>query len=62
MLHALPVRLGGLGFINPCSAAHSCFCDSEQLTAPLVALIVAQCATQTVDHDHIYQLNNLLGK
>ena len=31
-LYALPVRLGGIGLINPCSAAHSCFCDSEWLT------------------------------
>ena len=53
-LYALPVRLGGLGLINPCSAAHSCFCDSEWLAAPLVALIMAQCATQTVDCDHIH--------
>ena len=55
-LYALPVRLGGLGLINPCSAAHSCFCDSERLIAPLVVLIVAQYATQTVDRDHIHQL------
>ena len=37
-----PVHLGSLGLINPCSAAHSCFHDSEQLTSPLVALIVTQ--------------------
>ena len=52
-LYALPVCLG---LINPCSAVHSCFCDAERLTAPLVALIVAQCATQTVDRVHIHQL------
>ena len=61
-LYALPVCLGGLGLINPCSAAHSCFCDSEQLTAPLVALIVAQCATQIVDHDHIHQLKQSIRR
>ena len=48
--------MGGIGLINPYSSAHSCFCDSEKLTALLVVLIVAQCATQTVDHDHIHQL------
>ena len=61
-LYALPVRLGGLALINPCSAAHSCFCDSERLTAPLVALIMAQYATQTVDHDHIHQLKQSIKK
>ena len=61
-MYALPVRLGGLGLINPCSAAHSCFCDSEWLAAPLVALIVAQCATQTVDRDHIHQLKQSIRK
>ena len=61
-MYALPVRLGGLGLINPYSAAHSCFCDSEQLTTPLIALIVAQCATQTVDCDHIHQLKQSIRK
>ena len=48
--------------INPCSAALSCFFDSEWLTAPLVALIVVQCATQTVDHDQIHQLKQSMRK
>ena len=61
-LYAFPVYLGGLGLINPCSVTHSCFYDSERLTAPLVALIVAQCATQTVDCDHIHQLNQSIRK
>ena len=61
-MHALPVHLGSLGLIDPCSAAHSCFIDSERLTAALVALIVAQYATQTVDHDHIYQLKQYIRK
>ena len=58
-LYVLPVRPG---LINPCSAVHSCFCDAERLTAPLVALIVAQCATQTVDRDHIHQLKQSIRK
>ena len=61
-VYVLPVRLGGLGLINPSSAAHSGFCYSERLTAPLIALIVAQCATQTVDHDHIHQLKQSIRK
>ena len=61
-MYELPFRLGHLGLINPCSVAHSCFCDSEQLTAPLFALIVAQCATQTVDHDRVHQLKQSIRK
>ena len=61
-LYVFPVRLGGLDLINPCSAAHSCFCDSEQLITPLVALIVTQYATQTVDHDQIHQLNQSIRR
>ena len=58
-LYVLPVRLG---LINPCSAVHSCFCDVECLTTPLVALTVAQCATQTVDRVHIHQLKQSIRK
>ena len=61
-LYAFPVSLGGLGFINPCSVVHSCFHDSEQLTVPLVALIVAQYAIWTVDHDQIHQLKQSIRK
>ena len=61
-LYALPVRLGGLGLMNPCSAASSAFHDSEKLTAPLVALIAAQCMTQTVDRDHVRHLKQSIRK
>ena len=61
-LYALPVRLGGLGLMNPCSAASSAFHDSEKLTAPLVALIAAQCVTQTVDQDHVCHLKQSIRK
>ena len=61
-LYALPVRLGGLGLMNPCSAASSAFHDSEKLTAPLVALITAQCMTQTVDRDHVCHLKQSIRK
>ena len=61
-LYALPDCLGGLGLINPCSAANSCFCNSEWLTFPLVALIVVQYVTQTVDHGHIHQPKQSIRK
>ena len=61
-LYAPPVRLGGLGLMNPCSAASSAFHDSEKLTAPLVALIAAQCMTQTVDQDHVCHLKQSIRK
>ena len=61
-LYALPVHLGGLGLVNPCSAASSSFHDSERLTAPLVALIAAQCMTQTVDRDQVCHLKQSIRK
>ena len=48
-LYALPVQLGGLGLVNPCKAAVSSFNASVQLTSPLIALIISQCADQTAD-------------
>ena len=61
-LYALPVCLGNLGLMNPYSAASSAFHDSEKLTAPLVALIVAQRMTQTVDRDHVRNLKQSIRK
>ena len=61
-LYALPVRLGGLGLVNPCSAASSSFHDSEKLTAPLVALIAAQCMIQTVDRYQVCHLKQSIRK
>ena len=61
-LYALPVRLGGLGLVNPCFAASSSFHDSEKLTASLVALIAAQCMTQTVDWDQVHHLKQSIRK
>ena len=61
-LYALPVRLGDLGLMNPCSAASFTFHDSEKLTAPLVALIAAQRMTQTIDWDHVRHLKQSIRK
>ena len=48
---ALPTRLGGLGLRKPATSSLATFKASQRLTAPLVALIVAQEASQTVDPD-----------
>ena len=48
-LLALPVRLGGLGLSNPATSSPDVFQASQSLTAPLVALIVAQDVSQIVD-------------
>ena len=51
-LLALPVRLGGLGLINPAQESTSAFESSKRITAPLAALIVVQDPAQTVQmHD-----------
>ena len=47
----LPTTLGGLGLRNPATSSPATFQASQCLTAPLVALIVAQEANQTVDPD-----------
>ena len=61
-LFALPVRFGGLGLVNPCKVSQSNFHDSEQLTSPLVALIIAQCINQTADLDQVHQLKLAIRK
>ena len=61
-LYAFPVQLGGLGLVNPCTVSRSNFKALEQLTSPLAALIIAQCATQTVDHDQMHQLKLTIRK
>ena len=48
-LLALPVRLGGMGLINPARNSPNTFSASERLTAPLAALIVAQDPEQRTD-------------
>ena len=44
-LMALPVRLGGLGIIDPTKRTSTHYHQSERITAPLVALILQQCNT-----------------
>ena len=50
-LMAIPVRLGGLGLSTPAMLSPTAFQASEQLTGPLVALIVSQETNQTVDYE-----------
>ena len=42
---ALPVRLGGLGVINPLNQAHFQYCTSSSVTGPLTLLILQQSHT-----------------
>ena len=56
----LPIRLGGLGLVNPCRVSHSNFKALEQSTSPLVSHVIAQCATQNVNHDQMHQLKREL--
>jgi hypothetical protein len=41
-LFSLPAKLGGLGIANPCIQSERQFTNSEKLTMPLLALIMAQ--------------------
>ena len=47
---SLPVRLGGLGIIDPSKSASTNFSISEQVTAPLVSLITEQELCYSVNH------------
>ena len=58
-LLAFPVRLGGLGLVNPCKVSHSNFkdLDAEDLTSLLAAHIIGFIAhSVNHDHDHMCQL------
>ena len=48
-LMALPVRLGGLGIINPCLNSAPSNKMSQEITAPLVTLIMEQSHTYTAE-------------
>ena len=50
-LLALPVRLGGMGINNPTKESTYAFEASECITAPLVALILAQEINQVQRND-----------
>ena len=41
-LFSLPARFAGLGIANPCTQCEKQFKSSEELTAPLLELILAQ--------------------
>ena len=53
---ALPIRLGGLGIVNPQAVSDSEFATSEKITSPLVALILQQemsFSCHVVDAQHL---------
>ena len=52
-LLSLPVRLGGLGLINPSATSDDMLQASVKLTAPLVAIIATQDQTRDVNPDDI---------
>ena len=61
-LLALPVRLGGIGIINPVSISQSVFEASVKLTSPLVAAIATQDLYQSVDFFQVLDVKTSLRK
>ena len=61
-LLALPVRLGGMGLVNPMSESTYAFEASKCITAPLVALIVAQNPHQEVQRNEIQKEKKRMKK
>ena len=61
-LLALPVRLGGMGLVNQMSESTYAFEASKCITAPLVALIVAQNPHQEVQRNEIQKEKKRMKK
>ena len=61
-LLSLPVRLGGLGLINPVANSTDAFSASEHITTPLVALIISQEKNQTQDGSQVHSLKSDVKK
>ena len=61
-LLALPVRLGGMGLVNPVSDSAYAFEGSKHITAPLVVLIISQDPHQTVQLNDLLKEKNLVKK
>ena len=61
-LLALPVRLGSLGLADPTSESVHAFKASKCITAPLVALIVAQDLHQGGQRNDIQKEKNAMKK
>ena len=62
VLLALPVRLGGIGIINPVSISQSVFEASVKLTSPFVAAIATQDLYQSVDFFQVLDVKTSLRK
>ena len=54
-LFSLPARFAGLGIANPCTQCEKQFKGSEELTAPLLALILAQAQKMNAKKMHEVQ-------
>ena len=61
-LLALPVRLGGMGLVNPMSESTHAFEASKRITALLVALIVVQTPNQAVQRNQLLKEKNCIKK
>ena len=59
-LFSLPARFAGLGIANPCTQCEKQFKGFEELTAPLIALILAQA--QKLDAKKMHEAQNSIRK
>ena len=61
-LLALPVRLGGVGIINPVSNSQHMFEASVRLTTPLIAAIATQDQDQLIDTSEVMEIKSSIRK
>ncbi len=59
---ALPARFGGLGMRDPTAVCEQAFANSQQLTAPLVALLLAQQSLRSSDDPKPFKPKELKQK
>ena len=60
-LFALPIKMGGLGIPDPTRSSNNLFENSEQVTAPLTALILQQDLSypSSVEHEQATAINKI---
>ena len=61
-LLALPVRLGGVGIVNPVSNSQHMFEASVRLTTPLIAAIATQDQDQLIDTSEVMEIKSSIRK
>ena len=59
---ALPVRLGGVGIVNPVSNSQHMFEASVRLTSPLIAAIATQDQDQLIDTYEVMEIKSSIRK